>query len=143
MTTESELQEAFEAGVASAKASLAESDKPLMMTDELQDDEISTSNAMGWNSVWASEENSRRWAALRDTSQIAKGKTESFDKLRQHLADRQVGLSWKDAWALRLGDLGGNNRLPRGFNAKHLSERAAGREVIRQIKQASTGIYES
>ncbi|HCE7248310.1 TPA: hypothetical protein NHR53_006212 [Pseudomonas aeruginosa] len=143
MATESELQEAFDAGAASAKALLAESENPLMMTDELHDDELSTANAMGWNSVWASEENSRRWAALRDANQIAKGKTQSFDKLRKHLAERQIGLRWKDAWALRLSDLGGSNRLPRGFNAKNLSERAAGREVLRQIKQAATGIYQS
>jgi hypothetical protein len=142
MATEAEIQEAFDAGVESAKAALAESDKPLLMTDELHDDELSTANAMGWNSVWASEENSRRWAALRDTSQTAKGRTESFDNLRQHLADRQIGLAWKDAWALRLSDLGGNNRLPRGFNATNLRERAAGRDVIRQIKQVVTGIVE-
>jgi hypothetical protein len=74
---------------------------------------------------------------------VARGKTEFFDKLRNHLAERRAGLSWKDAWALRLSDLGGNNRLPRGFNAKHLRDRAAGREVVRQIKQNSTGIYQS
>ncbi|MGN9498480.1 hypothetical protein B1F69_04500 [Pseudomonas syringae] len=53
----------------------------------------------------------------------AKGKTESFDKLTKHLADRQSGLGWQDAWTLRLRDLGVKNRLPRGFNAKTLSER--------------------
>ncbi len=47
--------------------------------------------------------------------QIAKGKTEFFDNLTIHLAERQLGLGWKDAWALRLSDLGGKNRLPRGF----------------------------
>ncbi|MNZ45183.1 hypothetical protein D3C78_628280 [compost metagenome] len=32
------------------------------------------------------------------------------------------GLGWRDAWALRLGDLGEKNRLPRGFNAKNLRD---------------------
>lgn len=75
--------------------------------------------------------------------QIAKGKTEFFDKLRKHLSERQAGLCWKDAWALRLSDLGGKTRLPRGFNAKNLRERAVGREVLREIKQATTGIYQT
>ncbi|MGE8063799.1 hypothetical protein [Pseudomonas sp. NPDC089569] len=55
-------------------------------------------------------------------SEVAKGKTEFFDKLTKQLADRRSGLGWKDAWALRLGDLGEKNRLPRGFNAKNLRE---------------------
>lgn len=76
-------------------------------------------------------------------NQIAKGKTEAFDKFRKHLVERQAGLSWKDAWVLRLSDLGRKNRLPRGFNAKNLRERAVGREVLRQIKRAATGIYQS
>ncbi|WP_122378216.1 hypothetical protein [Pseudomonas cannabina] len=53
----------------------------------------------------------------------AKGKTESLDKLTKHLADRQSGLGWQDAWTLRLRDMGVKNRLPRGFKAKPLSER--------------------
>lgn len=72
---------------------------------------------------------------------IAKGKTQAFDKIREQLAERKAGLTWKEAWELRLSDLGGKNRLPRGFNAENLRERAVGREVIRQIKQASTGVY--
>ncbi|MFG9350104.1 hypothetical protein ACEP28_32275 [Pseudomonas aeruginosa] len=74
---------------------------------------------------------------------IAKGKTQAFDKIREQLAERKAGLTWKEAWELRLSDLGGKNRLPRGFNAENLRERAVGREVIRQIKQASTGVYKS
>ncbi|WP_162880330.1 hypothetical protein [Pseudomonas coronafaciens] len=53
----------------------------------------------------------------------AKGKTEFFDKLTEHFAYRQSGLGWKDAWVLRLGELGVKNRLPRGFNAKQLRAR--------------------
>nr|UVN18052.1 hypothetical protein pPsy0462a_00019 [Pseudomonas syringae] len=52
-----------------------------------------------------------------------KGKTEFFDKLTEHFAYRQSGLGWKDAWVLRLGELGVKNRLPRGFNAKQLRAR--------------------
>ncbi len=72
MVTETQRKEAVEAGAASAKAMLAQSNYPLVMMDELCDDELSTCHAMGWNSVWASEENSRRWAEYRARSQ---GKT--------------------------------------------------------------------
>jgi hypothetical protein len=74
---------------------------------------------------------------------IARGKTEFFGKLTKQLAERHAGLGWKDAWALRLSDLGEKNRLPRGFNAKNLRGRAAGRDVLRQIKQAVTWINKS
>jgi len=74
---------------------------------------------------------------------IAQGKTEFFGKITKHLAERQAGLGWKDAWMLRLSDLGGKNRLPRGFNSKNLRESAAGREVLCGIKQAAAGTYES
>lgn len=67
MATEAELNEAFDAGVASAKALFAESSRPLMMVDELCADELSAANAKGWNSVWASPENSRRWQAYRES----------------------------------------------------------------------------
>lgn len=72
------------------------------------------------------------------TQNYAKGKTELFAKLTQELAQRRIGLGWKDAWALRLSDLGGKCRLPRAFNARILQERAAGRAVIRGIKDALT-----
>jgi hypothetical protein len=77
------------------------------------------------------------------SSDIAQGKTEVFEKLRKHLAERQAGLTWKDAWALRLSDLGDKNQLPRGFNAQKLRQRAAGRDVLHQIKHAAAGIYQS
>lgn len=76
-------------------------------------------------------------------SEVAKGKTELFYKLTKQLADRRSGLGWRDAWALRLGDLGEKNRLPRGFNDKKLRERAVGREFLRQMKQAVAGTLES
>jgi hypothetical protein len=74
--------------------------------------------------------------------EMAKGKTEFSGKLTKHLRERRVGLSWKEAWALRLNDLGGKNRLPRGFQAQILSDRAVGREVVRQIKLASAGSFQ-
>ena len=66
--TGAQRKEAFEAGAASAKAVLAESSNPLLMSNELCDDELSTAHAMGWNSVWAAEENSRRVAEHRANS---------------------------------------------------------------------------
>ncbi|HCF4081096.1 hypothetical protein [Pseudomonas aeruginosa] len=74
--------------------------------------------------------------------EMAKGKTEFFGKLTKHLRERRVGLSWKEARALRLSDLGGKNRLPRGFHVHRLSDRSVGREVVRQIKQASAGSFQ-
>ncbi|NWD57235.1 hypothetical protein HX878_21125 [Pseudomonas veronii] len=55
-------QEAYDAGAAAAADLLAASDSPIMLTDELCGDELSTAYAMGWNSKWASEENTRRSA---------------------------------------------------------------------------------
>ncbi|EML2391440.1 TPA: hypothetical protein NIC13_005484 [Pseudomonas aeruginosa] len=63
MITETDRQEAFDAGVASAKAQLAGSNKPLLVMDEHCDDPCASANAMGWNSVCASDENNARWAA--------------------------------------------------------------------------------
>ncbi|MGV8486350.1 hypothetical protein ACV34S_21775 [Pseudomonas aeruginosa] len=63
MITETNRQEAFDAGVASAKAQLAGSNKPLLVMDEHCDDPCASANAMGWNSVCASDENNARWAA--------------------------------------------------------------------------------
>lgn len=37
------------------------------MADELGSDELAVANAKGWNSVWAGEENSRRWHAYRES----------------------------------------------------------------------------
>lgn len=62
MVTEIERKNAYEEGVTSAKTFLAESENSLLMTDEFCNDELSTALAMGWNSVWASEENRQRWA---------------------------------------------------------------------------------
>ncbi|WP_311061603.1 hypothetical protein [Pseudomonas aeruginosa] len=63
MITETDRQEAFDAGVVSAKAQLARSNKPLLLMDEHCDDLCASANAMGWNSVCASDENKARWAA--------------------------------------------------------------------------------
>lgn len=57
MPTENELHAAFDAGVSSAQAVVAESDMPLFLADELRDDELSIAHAKGWNSVWAAERN--------------------------------------------------------------------------------------
>jgi hypothetical protein len=64
-----EVQADWDAGVAAAKESLAASDGPIMMMDEMpgisMDPDV---KAMGWNSVWASEENRTRWVNVREKS---------------------------------------------------------------------------
>ena len=89
MITEVEITKAFEAGVASAKALLAESDKPIHMVDELCDDELLTANAKGWNSIWASPENNRRWKAYRESK--GQGLDEAIQS-PQSLAEKIVSL---------------------------------------------------
>ncbi|MDD1011605.1 hypothetical protein M5G27_29530 [Pseudomonas shahriarae] len=92
MATEAEINEAFDAGVASAKALLAESSNPVLMVDELCDDELSTANAKGWNSVWASPENSRRWQAYRNSKgQGLEQAIESPESLAEKIVSLMVG----------------------------------------------------
>ncbi|WP_020190762.1 hypothetical protein [Pseudomonas putida] len=55
-------KEAFEAGAAAATTEMNRSTNPLLPMDEAGDDELATAQAMGWNSVWAGEENRRRSA---------------------------------------------------------------------------------
>lgn len=62
-------------------------------------------------------------------SVIARGKTEFFDKLTKLNTEQQAGLNWKDAWTLRLSNLEGKNRLPRGFNVQNLRDRASDLDV--------------
>ena len=63
MTPEQQAQ--WDAGVAAAKKAMAESDKPILMMDEVPGIGLEADiTAMGWNSVWASEENSTRWKAF-------------------------------------------------------------------------------
>ncbi len=50
----------FEAGAASASAELQRSNGSLLPMDEVGEDLVSSAGAMGWNSVWAGEENSLR-----------------------------------------------------------------------------------
>lgn len=57
--------EAFDSGVAAAKAELAASDSPILVMDEAGINQTANSHAMGWNSIWASEENGRRWATVK------------------------------------------------------------------------------
>ncbi|MGN3967124.1 hypothetical protein ACS0ZG_28070 [Burkholderia gladioli] len=59
MTTETRTKQ-FAAGVAAATAALAASDKPIFLQDEVATDAY----AMGWNSVWAGDENKKCWAGF-------------------------------------------------------------------------------
>lgn len=69
-------------------------------------------------------------------STTAQGKTEFFEQLTKHLADRQSGLGWKDAWTLRLGDLGEKNRLPRGFSVDCKTKTLRDREAAACVLQS-------
>ncbi|WP_157649197.1 hypothetical protein [Burkholderia ubonensis] len=60
--------ENFNAGVAAAKAALAASDKPIFLRDEVGPDLTTDAYAMGWNSVWAGEENRQRWASVKQAN---------------------------------------------------------------------------
>ena len=60
--------EEFDAGVAAAKAALAASDKPIFLRDEVAPDLTTDAYAMGWNSVWAGDENRQRWANLKQAN---------------------------------------------------------------------------
>ncbi|MFA0809490.1 hypothetical protein [Microbulbifer epialgicus] len=63
-TLDPEQKAKWDAGVAAAKQAMAESDRPIMLMDEMPGVGLEPDiEAMGWNSVWASEENSARWTA--------------------------------------------------------------------------------
>lgn len=98
MATEKELNEAFDAGVASAKALLAETRKPLLMADEFCGDELSTANAKGWNSVCASDENVGRSFIAETAAAVGRPK-----------------FSWKREWAEKVQIERPRDRLPRGM----------------------------
>lgn len=60
-------EKAMQAGKEAALATLAESTRPLLLMDEMCNSAEETAFAMGWNSVWASDENKQRWDALKQT----------------------------------------------------------------------------
>lgn len=66
MPTEKEHENAYNNGVEAAKSMLASSSAPLFIKDEYSFNDLANSEAMGWNSVWASEENNRRWQDYRE-----------------------------------------------------------------------------
>lgn len=53
--------EAYEAGVIAANAALEGDTAPILSRDESTLGEPERSYVLGWNSVWAGEENRRRW----------------------------------------------------------------------------------
>lgn len=69
--TETELKAAVERGQISARAALETSTRPIFMVDEMCSSQVATAEAMGWNSIAASEENRKRWAAERERSASA------------------------------------------------------------------------
>jgi hypothetical protein len=58
MTSQTEIEQAFEAGKSSALAQIAEG-KPVLMVDETGLNDLDFANARGWNSVFASPENGK------------------------------------------------------------------------------------
>lgn len=64
--TENEKKEAFKRGVSAAKNALKRADRPLMIQDEFSFSEIQSVEAMGWNSIYASDENQTLWKKERE-----------------------------------------------------------------------------
>lgn len=95
MHTEAELKEAANAGICGANAALAQSDKPLLIMDEYCQDELATAYAIGWNSVWACDENRRRWADYKDNGdeKTPPHVVGALVKLMSTVDDRQM---WRD-----------------------------------------------
>jgi hypothetical protein len=63
-------QEKWSAGVSAAKKALASRDTPIYIVDELPGLTIEPDiEAMGWNSISASEENSKRWSKIKNNQQ--------------------------------------------------------------------------
>lgn len=61
-----EQQSAWDIGVEAAHKALSSSDKPIMMMDELPGLSMESDvEAMGWNSIWASDENKARFKNLK------------------------------------------------------------------------------
>jgi hypothetical protein len=55
---------AYEAGVIAATAALKAADLPILPRDQSSLGEPERSYALGWNSVWANEENRARWSRI-------------------------------------------------------------------------------
>jgi hypothetical protein len=54
-------EQAAEVGKKNALAALEKSPSPIFAMDEFCDKETDRAYAIGWNSIWASEENGARW----------------------------------------------------------------------------------
>jgi hypothetical protein len=64
----SEVDTVYAEGRSAAEAALRDSPLPIFLKDELTDSQRNTVRAMGWNSLWASDENRRRLRALQSKS---------------------------------------------------------------------------
>ena len=56
--------EAYRAGVAAAEEALAASPGPILFLEEGEADDTARGYAMGWNTIWACDENRRRAGAF-------------------------------------------------------------------------------
>lgn len=59
--TEDEKKEAYDRGVSFAKSALINATRPLMLQDECGFNETRNIESMGWNSIYASDENQALW----------------------------------------------------------------------------------
>lgn len=62
--SDAELTASSEKGMAEAKAAMAASAGPIFLKDEGGFDSLEQAYAMGWNAVWASEENHERFQGI-------------------------------------------------------------------------------
>lgn len=65
--SEDELKASSDKGMAEAQALLAASAGPIFAKDEYGFNPVEQAYAMGWNAVWVSEENRKRFRAQRTT----------------------------------------------------------------------------
>lgn len=103
MPTEAEVDEAFEAGVASAEALFAESSGPLLVVDEFCADEFPMYSAKGWSLVFAGPESSRRCQAYRESNGQSLGQAIQSS---ESLAEKIVGLMAAGSNSKSLFDIG-------------------------------------
>jgi hypothetical protein len=58
--TQEKLARSCDDGVAAAKNALATQSRPIFLADEFSSNELQNANAIGWNSVYATQENLSR-----------------------------------------------------------------------------------
>lgn len=85
IATEDQIK--FDDGVMAAKQAMEKSNKPIVLMDELGDGVDPNYRAIGWNTVWASEENRNRLksAIIQSNSEFSVG-TKHAEEFAQAIA---------------------------------------------------------